>query len=75
MKQVSDLSNIDTGLSSSFEQGTFTQFFFSIDDTTLTNIAYTNPGALKRMCMYLAVDQQLLLQELQEEKIVLHTRN
>lgn len=70
MKQVSDLSNIDAGLSSNFEQGTFTQFFFSIDDATLVEIAYTNPGALRRMCMYLTVDQQLLLQEIKKGAVL-----
>ena len=64
-KEPSDFDFLDLEV---VEQGTFTQFFFSIDDKTLANIAYTSPDSLRRMCMYLTVDQQLLRQEMEKSE-------
>ena len=44
----------------------FTEFFFSLDDETLTQIAYTYPQALRSMCVALTIDQQLLREEMAE---------
>ena len=63
-KEPSDFDFLDLEV---VEEGTFTQFFFSIDDKTLANIAYTSPTSLYRMCMYLTVDQQLLRQEVEKK--------
>lgn len=46
----------------------FTQFFFSLDDITLTQIAYAYPEALKNMCIALTIDQQILREEMQKKK-------
>lgn len=46
----------------------FTQFFFSLDDTTLTQIAYAYPEALRNMCIALTIDQQILREEMQKKK-------
>jgi hypothetical protein len=67
MEQSKELSEFDFLDLEVVEQGTFTQFFFSIDDKTLANIAYTSPTSLYRMCMYLTVDQQLLRQEVEKK--------
>ena len=46
----------------------FTQFFFSLDDETLAQIAYTYPQALRNMCVALTIDQQRLREEMQKKK-------
>lgn len=46
----------------------FTQFFFSLDDETLAQIAYAYPEALKNMCIALTIDQQILREEMQKKK-------
>ena len=49
-----------------FPVDNFTEFFFSLDDETLTQIAYTYPQALRNMCVALTIDQQLLREEMAE---------
>ena len=44
----------------------FTQFFFSLDDETLAQIAYAYPQALRNMCVALTIDQQLLREEMEK---------
>ena len=46
----------------------FTQFFFSLDDETLAQIAYTYPQALRNMCVALTIDQQLLREEMEKRR-------
>lgn len=46
----------------------FTQFFFSLDDETLTQIAYSYPEALINMCLALTLDQQMLREEMNKKK-------
>lgn len=46
----------------------FTEFFFNLDDETLTVIAYKYPQALSNMCMFLTLDQELRRQELKNQK-------
>ena len=46
----------------------FTQFFFSLDDETLAQIAYTYPQALRNMCVALTIDQQLLREQMEKRR-------
>jgi len=48
----------------SFPVENFTQFFFSLDDKTLTEIAFYYPESLQTMCLALTLDQQLLKEEM-----------
>ena len=52
----------------SFPVDNFTEFFFSLDDETLAEIAYQYPQALTNMCIALTLDQQLLREEVAAEK-------
>lgn len=52
----------------SFPIENFTQFFFSLDDSTLTEIAFYYPEALRNMCLALTLDQQLLKEEMLKRK-------
>lgn len=49
-----------------FPVDNFTEFFFSLDDETLTQIAYAYPQALRNMCTALTIDQQLLREEMEK---------
>jgi hypothetical protein len=59
-------SNKDDKYGFDFPVDNFTEFFFSLDDETLTQIAYTYPQALRIMCTALTIDQQLLRQEMEK---------
>lgn len=52
----------------SFPVDNFTQFFYSLDDATLTEIAFYYPQAMKNMCIALTLDQQLLKEEMLKRK-------
>lgn len=52
----------------SFPVENFTEFFFSLDDETLTEIAYHYPRALTNMCIALTLDQQLLREQMNSKK-------
>jgi hypothetical protein len=48
-----------------FEELTFADIFEAFDDETLTSIAYNNPEQLKRMCLFLSLDDQIRKEELE----------
>lgn len=52
----------------SFPVDNFTQFFFSLDDETLTEIAFYYPQAMINMCIALTLDQQLLKEDMEAFK-------
>lgn len=52
----------------SFPIENFTEFFFSLDDETLSEIAYHYPQALTNMCIALTLDQQLLREQMDSRK-------
>lgn len=52
----------------SFPIDNFTEFFFSLDDETLSEIAFQYPQALTNMCIALTLDQQLLREEMESKK-------
>ena len=61
-------SNNEDKYGFNFPVENFTQFFFSLDDETLTQIAYSYPEALRNMCLALTLDQQMLREEMNKKK-------
>ena len=46
-----------------FQDLSFTDIFNTFDDEYLTHIAETHPDQLRRMCMFLSLDAQLLYEK------------
>jgi hypothetical protein len=63
-----DKTNKEDTYGFNFPVENFTQFFFSLDDETLTQIAYSYPEALRNMCLALTLDQQMLREEMNKKK-------
>ena len=61
-------SNNEDKYGFNFPVQNFTQFFFSLDDETLAQIAYSYPEALRNMCLALTLDQQMLREEMKKKK-------
>ena len=50
-----------------FENLSFTEIFETFDEEYLTFVAYENPEQLKRMCIFLSLDNQLRLEEVKKK--------
>jgi hypothetical protein len=45
----------------------FTDIFETFDEEYLTKIAYTDPNQLKRMCIFLTLDTQLMKENMRKD--------
>jgi len=52
---------------SMFDKLSFSDIFYTMDDDYLAFMAYENPDQLKRMCMFLSLDNQLRLEEIEKK--------
>ena len=50
-----------------FQDLSFTDIFDTFDDEYLTSMAHEKPGQLKRMCLFLSLDGQLLKEKYHKE--------
>ena len=54
------MSNNPLNTKKLFNELTFTDIFDTFDEEYLTKIAETNPDQLRRMCIFLSLDHQML---------------